>query len=406
MTKDSAADFVSPFALFEDRGGHVRVVCQLTQAETRMPPSHVDSLARWFEGRPSTLPEADRAKYRANNLLFESEETFWSALGTTMAAKIRPFPLIYEIELTNHCPYRCIMCPRTSSMTRSLGHMDPALYRRIIDQIAPHQHFVTLHHFGESLLYPHLGEAISYARAKGVLADLSVNPPSLTPAKSDLILDAGLATLTLSLDAVDPTTYQAIRGVSADFRKIEKNIGYLLSQRQRQGSPLIVTLQMINLCRNQTEQAAFVEKWRGRGLDAVIVRQFSSRDYSTEKAQSLSGEKFGVRRPCKAPWRQLSILWDGRVVPCSLDYDANVPLGDASIDTLADVWAGPRQRRLRSAWTSHALCNRCSRSPQHMMETRRKLGFRAYHFSNANYKIHRAYVRHDYHDRLRAVGHF
>ena len=46
-------------------------------------------------------------------------------------------PKIYNLETTNHCPYKCIMCPRTYDMTRPLGHMDFELFKDIVDQLRP-----------------------------------------------------------------------------------------------------------------------------------------------------------------------------------------------------------------------------------------------------------------------------
>ena len=79
------------------------------------------------------------------------------------ASAFREFPRVDQIELTNRCPYTCKMCPRTSSMTRSLGDMSVDLFEKIIAQIAPHQSYVALHHFGESLVHKDLPNMIRLA---------------------------------------------------------------------------------------------------------------------------------------------------------------------------------------------------------------------------------------------------
>ena len=43
-------------------------------------------------------------------------------------------PIVFQVELTNHCPMRCEMCPRTHRMTRPLGYMDREIYVRVIEQ--------------------------------------------------------------------------------------------------------------------------------------------------------------------------------------------------------------------------------------------------------------------------------
>src|SRR5659263_133157 len=47
-------------------------------------------------------------------------------------------PVIYNIETTNACNMRCKMCPRTTMMTRDVETIDPALFKKVVDQIEPH----------------------------------------------------------------------------------------------------------------------------------------------------------------------------------------------------------------------------------------------------------------------------
>ena len=47
-----------------------------------------------------------------------------------------PEPRLHQIEPTNHCPYTCRMCPRTTLMTRPLGFMDFDLYRKVMEEVA------------------------------------------------------------------------------------------------------------------------------------------------------------------------------------------------------------------------------------------------------------------------------
>lgn len=72
-----------------------------------------------------------------------------------------PYPFaVFNIEITNRCPLKCVMCPRTHDMTRAEGHMGFDLYRKLIDELAGHNpdwsaHVpVRLHGFGESTVHP------------------------------------------------------------------------------------------------------------------------------------------------------------------------------------------------------------------------------------------------------------
>ena len=76
---------------------------------------------------------------------------------------------IFNIELTNRCPMKCIMCPRTYDMTRAKGFMDYELFKNIVDEYFAinvallKKDDLWLHNFGESLLHPQFDKFIKYA---------------------------------------------------------------------------------------------------------------------------------------------------------------------------------------------------------------------------------------------------
>ena len=147
---------------------------------------------------------------------------------------------IFNIELTNRCPMKCIMCPRTYHMTRDQGFMDFALFKKIIDELAAvntsfhNDRVVWLHHFGESLLHPEFNLFIRYAAEKNVRTGLSVNPMMLSGKISKSLLSSGLHILYLSLDGHNDESFSKIRGVDnmyktsrqrlLDFLKLKKMI--------------------------------------------------------------------------------------------------------------------------------------------------------------------------------------
>jgi len=116
-------------------------------------------------------------------------------------------PFVYQIELTNHCPYACIGCPR-QSMTRPLGFMDAATYRRCIDAVPPRQIAVQmplgLHRFGESLLHPELAACVGYASARKVPTISSCNPGHLTPQIGEDLFRADFIHRKLPADCMCP----------------------------------------------------------------------------------------------------------------------------------------------------------------------------------------------------------
>src|SRR3990172_1700346 len=91
------------------------------------------------------------------------------------------YPDRMYIESTNVCNLSCIMCPNgTSGMKRPKGYMDFELFKRIVNEMAPHVETTTLHIWGEPLLHPKIIDMISYCKAKSLPCEISTNATLLT----------------------------------------------------------------------------------------------------------------------------------------------------------------------------------------------------------------------------------
>lgn len=235
-------------------------------------------------------------------------------------------PVVFQIELTNHCPMTCQMCPRTHSMRRPLGYMDFDIVRRVIDEIAGTTSAVFLHHFGDSLLHPELGEFVGYAARRGVRPHLSANPVLLNDKRIRALVDNGLHELVLSLDGVTGETSAAVRGrAAANVGLAERKVRALVDYRRSVGSatPYIV-IQIVRQKQNAHEVEEWLARWRGEpGIDRVKVKSYVTWDGRHDEINSLCIEprQSTADVVCDKPWTSLTVLWDGQVVPCCFDYD-------------------------------------------------------------------------------------
>lgn len=288
--------------------------------------------------------------------------------------RIDPFgnPVVYQIELTNHCPMTCGMCPRTTSMTRDLGHMDEILFKRIIQEASDFSSRIFLHHFGDSLVHPKLGEFVRYANQQNIKTFLSANPVLLTEKRSRELVDNGLYELVLSLDGLTSDTSAAIRGQAArNVDLAEKNILSFLEYRRAADSKMpFLIMQIVRQKQNVHEVKDWVKKWSEvEGVDRVKVKSYITWDGRDEYINSLKVEKSGCSDApnivCDKPWTSMTVLWDGRVVPCCFDYDGIYTLGDLRKQSLKEIWEGERMRYLRQCHRDGnrqeiRLCEKCT----------------------------------------------
>lgn len=274
------------------------------------------------------------------------------------------YPTISNVETTNFCTMKCICCPR-QYMTRKVGFMDVKLFEKIVKQMK--QDEICLHHFGDPLLHPHIEDFIGVCKNYGITCSFSTNPTSLSPENVDKILTYNLDKLHISLDGATKETYEKIRRGRADYDKAIKNINYLLARIKNRSVPQ-VTIAIIRMKETEKEIEEFKKQWSGIENVKVEVKEFITWDGQHNDITELGSEySHKFKRdyiPCFWPWGKLTVLWDGRVVPCCFDYDGACVLGNLNTQTLEEIWNGPKMQALRkmqieNKYPEGHLCKNC-----------------------------------------------
>jgi radical SAM protein with 4Fe4S-binding SPASM domain len=285
-----------------------------------------------------------------------------------------PFAL-HNIELTNRCPMRCVMCPRTEHMTRQEGVMEFELFSKIIEEMVatdPHTaktNGVWMHHFGESLVHPEFGKFMGFAADRGVRAKLSINPIMLTDDNANELLDARPALLYLSLDGHDDASFEKLRGLPHGYEKSKANVLKFLELKTKKKSNTFITVSMIDFDLNKPSIARMREFWESQpGVNEFLIKQFESFDGSASEINALRPDghpDFGPTRKvvCDKPWKTMTVTWTGDVVPCCFDFDAKYILGNLRDNTLSEIWNGEPMLALRREFLSgtlhNSLCANC-----------------------------------------------
>ena len=291
-----------------------------------------------------------------------------------------PFAL-FNIELTNKCPFRCIMCPRTNHMTRAQGLMEFGLFTKVIDELVAvnpayrsRENLVWLHHFGESLVHPEVATFIKYASDRQVPVSLSINPLMLSKKVSEELLDANPRALLISLDGHDNKSFEKIRGIKNAFDQSKKNLLSFLNRKVERGSGIEITLSVVDFPTNEMSKTEQRDKWRETwmsvpGIDAFEWKPFTSWDGSSPEITALDGKDHRVspeyqemraakfKVTCGWPWSKMNITWDGDVVPCCYDHDKKYVLGNVATQSLAQIWNSERMIALRREFSSNRVSN-------------------------------------------------
>ncbi len=264
-----------------------------------------------------------------------------------MTLDIRQFPLRLTLELTNRCNYLCAMCPSRFQPQAVKGLMEPALFRRLVDEAAEHLPVALVPFFrGESLLHPQAVELIAYAKKRGLgPVQLASNGWLLDEATGKGLLDAGLDFISFSLDTVRPEEYRQIRK-GGELARVMDNIQCFLELRQAGGYPTTVQVSATRTGLNQASIEEFIDYWQGR-VERVRIYYEHSADGHTGSLSCPEVPRGMPRRACRKPFEDMVVYFDGGAAACNHDWFREPPLGRVDREGIQAVWQGPAYQGLR-----------------------------------------------------------
>lgn len=288
----------------------------------------------------------------------------WNNIAELMDYYIPPLPAVYWFDIVRLCNLKCVMCPQSQGLKQLQAKMPLDVFRGAIDDICENRPLVKLYLSGEPLLHQDLFKMIEYAEARGCRTMLHTNATILTGKMAERVLSSSLDFLCFSFDGCSPEVYEKLRPPS-QFEHVKSNIErYLSLRRQHGGQGPRTTIEIIHMDETADKIDAFATEWRGKGVDDVHVAQYTTwhglvNDRRVEKPVSSPRYK-----PCAAPFHHGCILADGTAVPCCLDVNGRIPLGNIATGSFREIWSGNEYRQLRLQMLSGALepgslCDRC-----------------------------------------------
>ena len=278
------------------------------------------------------------------------------------------FPIRFNIEPTNHCNLSCSMCPR--ELNRPFGYMDVSLFQKIIDEsiLYGKRLIITINKDGEPLLHPELPKMVKYAKDKKAAHKFNfyTNGILLSETKSLELINSGLDTIHISIDAFSKGTYKKIKNIQK-LEVVEENVKRLVELKKKLHSkaPLVI-VKIIHTADTQNEIKSFVNKWKGIA-NFIEIGKYHTWD-GTFNGSDLQGQTRSIQKikryPCTFLWYNPVILWDGRVTTCCVDYQGKGIIGDIKENTLAEIWQGDALQKIRRAhleglYNTIPLCSKC-----------------------------------------------
>lgn len=271
------------------------------------------------------------------------------------------FKKIY-IEISNKCNFHCSFCYQSG---RSVQFMSADEFRYVVKEIKPYTDYVYLHVLGEPLLHPHFREMLQIAEGENLNVNISTNG-SLLARHLDYLLKNPVRQINISLhDAEENVTKEKWGEFILSMLEIAKSlsaksyINFRLWNQTNEASnefnqiciKLIQDFFLLPDCFH-----VISEKERNITLSPNIYLQLAPRFEWTDVAETENKTCYGLRD-------QIAILSDGNVVPCCIDADAHLLLGNIFNEKLDDILQSDKALRIRKGFEQHRAvedwCRKC-----------------------------------------------
>jgi radical SAM protein with 4Fe4S-binding SPASM domain len=282
---------------------------------------------------------------------------------------MKKFKKVY-VEITNICNLSCNFCPKTS---RKLKFMDKEEFQLIVNKIKPYTDHIYFHLMGEPFLNKELENFLETSRENQLKVNITTNGTLINEVKSILLKASALRQVNISLHSFEANEEQI------DFDKYINNIfDFVLEAAEN--TNIICSLRLWNLdtrysASNNMNVDIFKLLEKEFEINCDLRESLKEKNsFKLRKNVYISmGEKFkwpslkvdelGERAFCYGLRDQIGFLVDGTVVPCCLDSEGSIPLGNIFESDLEEILNSKRAKDIYNGFSERKaveeLCKRC-----------------------------------------------
>ena len=276
------------------------------------------------------------------------------------------FDRVY-VEIGNICNMKCSFCAGTRRAPRQMSIEE---FEDVCKKLVGHTENLYLHVMGEPLLHPELDSLLKIAKKYGYKASITTNGSLLGRAGKTLISNAdAMHRVSISLHAPEGNGIDArldeyldsVISFAGKFSALDKNVVFRLwnldtNEREGENSLNAEILERLK----KTYTGEWVKRYSGYRLAYRTFLEFDGIFTWPSESDAEPTE----RGRCHALTRQIAVLADGTVVPCCLDSEGAMPLGNLFLQSLSDVLSGELAQKMKKGFAAckmvHPVCQKCT----------------------------------------------
>ena len=290
----------------------------------------------------------------------------------------KPFSL--SIEPTTACNLGCPECPSgLKQFTRPTGKLDLALHQTMLHQTSKSVFYINYYFQGEPFLHPQFLDLIRQAKKHKIYTATSTNAHFIDQKKAEEIIESGLDRLIISIDGLTQETYENYRVHGNLAKVIEATKLLIAAKKEKKSATPHLIFQFLAVKPNEHEIPAVFTLGNELGIDEVRIKTAQLYDYKNGNSLMPENEhysryvktsdgtyklKYKTGNHCWRMWSGSVLTWDGKVVPCCFDKDAQHVLGTIEQTPFHEIWNHKKYKNFRQAVLTGRnkidICQNCS----------------------------------------------
>ena len=276
---------------------------------------------------------------------------------------IKGLPLSLAIEPTTSCNLRCPECPSgLRSFSRPIGMLEKEAFQKMIMQVKDTVLSMLFYFQGEPYLNRNFLDLVKQANEAGIYTATSTNAHFLDNETAKKTVESGLDRLIISIDGASQDTYESYR-VGGSLEKVIAGTKNVIHWKKKLNSkkPHVI-FQFLVVKPNEKDIPEIYKLAKELGVDEVKLKTAQIYDYKKGSPLIPDNPKYSryqlqtngfyriknkLLNQCWKMWHSCVVTWDGKVVPCCFDKDAQHQLGTLSNTPFEDIWKGKAYTNFR-----------------------------------------------------------
>lgn len=299
-----------------------------------------------------------RRLWNVGKLLSSYYVTKWTGKATQWG-----LPMTISIEPTTACNLRCPECPSgLRAFSRPTGNLKQDFFRKTIDELHKQLIYLIFYFQGEPYINPGFLDMVKYAKDKGIYTITSTNGHFLNDANAKKTIESGLDRMIISVDGTTQETYENYRK-EGNLESVLQGARNIVKWKKEMNSATPHTIFQFLVVKPNEHQIDEIYKIAEEiGIDEVKLKTAQVYEYEQGNDLIPTIEKYSrykkningtysvknkLLNHCWKLWHACVITWDGLVVPCCFDKDAQHRLGDMKDKPFKEIWQGEDYDKFR-----------------------------------------------------------